>query len=90
MEEKNKSILISCIEQIKEKGDKITINISDDNVTFTFANKERIFGQQQMPYEEFKILLNSDLNTEAILSDWIGMAYNQVLEKKGSKTRLMV
>ncbi|MEA3295880.1 MAG: hypothetical protein U9Q27_01925 [Patescibacteria group bacterium] len=79
MEEKNDTTLISIIDQIIEKKNKLNINIGSDFVTITFATNGTI-GQHQLTYTDFKHLLNSVHNIDYLLNDWIKTAYNKTLK----------
>ena len=86
----NQSIWSSCMEQILNDGDifDINVNIMGD-VIFTITQRNGKIGRYQLSFPEFdKIIKNLDV--ECALSNWMGKAYNDILEQEGSKTRLMV
>ena len=88
------SMFDSCIKQIMKDGDRVTMEINvggDNSVEFTFRRKNGNFGTYTMKYEVFSESLNSNVHVEMLLSNWVGTAFNTLLDKEGtSDNRLMI
>ena len=82
-------ILTACIKQIQDDDTVFNFNISTIDVIFTATRKNKT-GEFKLKTEQFFELLNSNLDTQFLFASWFGNAYNELLEKEGSKTKLMV
>jgi hypothetical protein len=86
------SMFDSCMKQIMKDGDRVTIQVDmNGEVEFTFRRKNGNFGTHTMEYAIFSTLLNSGAHVEMLLSNWMGAAYNKLLDKEGTTdVRLMI
>jgi len=91
MDNMKNSIWTACLNQIMDDGDQVNININMmGNVEFKFERRNKNFGIHTISYPEFEKLLKSNLDTEMLLSDLMGMAYNNLMDKEGNPSKLMV
>lgn len=82
-------ILTACIKQIQNNDTVFNFNISTIDVIFAASRKNKT-GEFKLKTEQFYELINSDLDTQFLFASWFGNAYNELLEKEGSKTKLML
>ena len=91
MDNMKNSIWAACLDQIMDDGDQVNININMmGNVEFKFKRRNGDYGIHTITYPDFEVLLESDLNTDMILSNLMGMAYNDLMDKEGNPSKLMV